>query len=421
MSSQPPLPDMKLRYEALAGRLPDLARTAPVTLCGMSACIDARLDMSAIGPLLEAQEPPEASALARLLLERAASGIGGEVRVDWPEGPAWLTERLAPRTALGGVGPQAGWVLATLGAAALVNLEDRSAHMLAHLPPRLLLAQAGEAVRADAVIPHGERRPDIFIFEYTAGVPVGPVVPARSSRIIVRFGDPGLDRDEAFEALSERVAATAGAGLVAGFNGVAPAELDGETARIFALTRRWQAVGLRTVHMEMSGFADPTSRDTVLAAARGAVSSIGMSLSEFDDLAGPWSGSVAFGRALAALGERLECERVCVHADHWAASATLGDPGTELDALMTGCLVASARSAAGVPVMPHSVPEGARFHPSPFEPGERLGRWHLVSCPSPYLAQPATTLGLGDSFTGGCLLILGAAASRAAMPVRRSA
>jgi ADP-dependent phosphofructokinase/glucokinase len=36
-----------------------------------------------------------------------------------------------------------------------------------------------------------------------------------------------------------------------------------------------------------------------------------------------------------------------------------------------------------------------------------LGGWHIVTCPSPHLQQPRTTLGLGDTFMAGCLLVLG--------------
>jgi hypothetical protein len=402
-------------FRDLAARLPAMAATAPVTLCGMSACVDARLDMARIGPLLAADRPAEAAALAALLLERAARGVGGEVRVDWPEGPRWLAERLDVTYALGGTGPQAGWVLTTLGAPALVCLEDRSAHMLARLPAAMLVAADGSAVPAGHLTASGERRPDIFIFEYTAGVSIGDVVPRRSSRIIVRFNDPGLEHDAEFERLTCRLAGEAGAGLVSGFNCVPPEGLEAEIGRVFGLARRWRAAGLATVHLEMSGYADPLARDRVLEAARGVVTSVGMSHSEFLDLGPAGGGAAALAAAMTALAARLELDRLCVHADRWAVTATRGDPHREREALMAGGLVASARAAAGRPSVPDGVPEGATFDPPPFGPLGRCGAWSTVACTTPYLQRPATTLGLGDSFTAGCLLVLGTAAAREAV------
>jgi ADP-dependent phosphofructokinase/glucokinase len=332
------------------------------------------------------------------------------VRVVWADGPRWLTDRLDITYALGGVGPQAGWVLSTLGAPALVCLEDRSAHMLAQLPARLLVAADGKAVPAGELKASREPRPDIFIFEYTAGLPVGAVVPRRSSRIIVRFNDPGLEHDQEFEQLACHLAGEAGAGLVAGFNCVPPEELEAEIERVFGLARRWRGAGLATIHLEMSGFADAHARDRVLEAARGAVTSVGMSQSEFLEL-GPTpadgGGTDALATAMTTLAARLDLDRLCVHADQWAVTATRGDPHREYQALMVGCLVASARAAAGRPAVPRGMPEGAVLEPPPFAPVARLGTWKIVACPTPYLQQPATTLGLGDTFTAGCLLVLG--------------
>ncbi len=379
-------PDWRSSYEGLLRRLPSLARGAPLTLCGMSACVDARIDLSSADALWSCEDEP-VRRFAAMLKERVTRGVGGEVRVEWPEGARWLAAHVPARYALGGVGPQAGWVLTTLGAPAVVNLSDRSAHMLARLPPGLLLAEGERTVRARSVRPSGERRPDIYIFEYTAGRAVDDVVPSRSSRIIVRFGDPGLEKDAAFEALTPHLAADAGTGLVAGFNGVPPAELDAEFARVFSLTRRWLEAGLPTVHLEMSTFEDADLRDRVLDAARGAVTSVGMSHSEMRDLA-PGTPDADLPAAMRALGERLALRRVCVHADHWALSLTRDDPAAEERALMAGCLLASARSMAGEPVAPSRVPDGALFHPLPVAGASLEGGWTSVAVPSPTSRRP---------------------------------
>lgn len=406
-------PDLAGPYLALAKRLPEMAAHAPLTFCGMSACIDATLIMSEMKPLLQATEPPEAVAFANLLKDRAARGIGGEIRVEWPAGPAFISERLTPRYSLGGTGPHAGWVLSALNAPAVINLEDRNEHMLTHLPTGLLLAEGGELVLASSVPPRGERRPNVYIFEYTAGVPIAEVVPTRSTRIIVRFNDPGLEHDDEFDAVTRRLASSAGSGLIAGFNCVPASDLNAEFDRVFGLTRHWRDAGLTVIHLEMSGFETAANRDRVLEALPGTgVTSLGMSQSEFVDIRPEAKDETKLAAEMLALAERLHLRRVCVHADHWAASVTLDDPEIERDALMAGCLLASSRAAAGRPVSPEAPPAGASFRAPPFGPIERNGRWNLVAVPSPYIAKPATTLGLGDTFTAGCLLVLGTAGGR---------
>lgn len=393
-------------YLDLISDLPSLAARAPITICGMSACVDARIDMGDLTPLLHARLPAEAAGFLAMLRERAARGIGGEVRVDWPSGPDWLTERLRIRYALGGTGPQAAWVLNAIRAPAVLALQDRSAHMLSQLPPGVLLADEGRLVPARQAVPRGERRPDIFIFEYTAGVPVGDAVPPRSSRIIVRFNDPGLEQDGDFDTLTPTIARSAGAGLVSGFNCEPPERLKAAVDRVFALCRAWRSAGLETIHLELAGYDSPAARDHVLEAAAGAVTSIGMSQSELLALA---PDADPPHRAMTALGDRLGLDRVCVHADHWAAAVTRGDPERERLALMTGCLLAASRAAAGMPVLPKALDPEARFHELPFAAETRSDGWSFVACASPHLASPVTTLGLGDSFTAGCLLVLGQA------------
>jgi ADP-dependent phosphofructokinase/glucokinase len=405
-------------YLGLISELPSLAACARITICGMSACVDARIALSDLAPLLQSRLPEAAANFLVMLKERAARGIGGEVRVDWPGGPAWLSERFKPRYALGGTGPQAAWVLSTIGAPAILALRDRSAHMLSQLPPDVLLAEGGGTVPARQAALRGEKRPDIFIFEYTAGVPVDEVVPPRSSRIIVRFSDPGLEQDGDFDALTPMMARSAGAGLVSGFNCEPAGSLDAAIERVFALCRAWRSAGLETIHLELAGYDSPAARDRVLDAAAGVVTSIGMSQSELLAL-DPESDPPH--RAMTALGDRLGLDRVCVHADHWAAAVTRGDPKRERLALMAGCLLAASRAAAGMPVLPNALDPEARFHELPFAAEAWSEAWSFVACPSPHLGSPATTLGLGDSFTAGCLLVLGQARPESEDPADRPA
>lgn len=393
------------RYAALADPLgADALSRAGLFLCGISACVDARVDMHDMQPLLDAPAESAAGKLADLLLARAARGVGGEVRFDWPEGPAWLRERLPPRYALGGTGPQAAWVLGQLGVPSLVAIEDRHAAMLREIPAGVLLAEKGALKAADAVSTAGPHIPEIFIFEFTAGRPIGTVVPTRSSRVIIRFCDRGIQHDGDFETMSRRLAPSAAAGLLSGLNDEAMENIGAASRHVFALSRDWKAAGLKTIHFELAGYASQQAVEELLSHARGAITSLGMSHSEL--LAMDPTARHPM-EALVALGERLDLERVCVHADTWAAAVTLNDPEEEELALMAGCAIASARAANGVPARTITIAPTAEFHPLPFETPVRKGRWIFVACASPYVEKPATTLGLGDSFTAGCLLILG--------------
>ncbi|MCV3207566.1 ADP-dependent glucokinase/phosphofructokinase [Mesorhizobium sp. YC-39] len=375
-----------------------------LVLCGISACVDARVDMRDIQPLLDAPTASPAGELASLLLSRAARGIGGEVRFEWPQGPAWLRERLEPRYALGGTGPQAAWVLSRLGVPALIALEDRNEQMLRQIPSGVLLAEGGMLKTVDAISPAGPHIPEIFIFEYTAGQPIGTLMPRRSSRVIVRFCDRGIQRDADFEALSRQLASSAAAGLLSGLNDEAVENVDAASRHVFALSRAWKAAGLKTIHFELAGYASLAAVEELLAHAKGTITSLGMSHSE---LLAMDPSAQSPQEAMMALAERLDLERVCVHADTWAAAITVNDPREEELALMAGCAIASSRAATGAPAEIITTAPEVQFHAVPFEVPVRKGRWSFVACASPYVEKPATTLGLGDSFTAGCLLMLG--------------
>lgn len=397
------------RYAALVGPLASLAsagdvRNSGAFLCGMSSVVDARIDMHAMPALLGAAPDPDAENLFEILRDRVRRGVGGEVRVDWPQGPDWLRERNEIRHALGGTGPQAAWVLSQLGARAIIALEDRHPLMLRQIPAGVLIVEDGKLLEGAAVTASDRTVPETFIFEYTAGKPLGDMTPRRSSRIIVRFNDRGLQNDSQFDRLSTELAQHAAAGLLSGLNDVAAAELPEASERLFKLARAWQDAGLETVHFELAGYPSKSALDYVLSALRGAVTSLGMSESElltlYPDAEHPMS-------AMMRLGDQLQLSRVCVHADTWAAAVTRDEPGTELQALMTGCAIASARAASGAPVSKVEVSQDAYFPPLPFEDYARRGEWSFVACSAPYLEAPKTTLGLGDSFTAGCLLVLG--------------
>lgn len=396
--------DWNGQYLELIADIPRIAARAPLMLFGLSACVDARLFAHELAPLFAADAPREARAFGATVQDRARHSIGGEVRVDWPEGPAWLARHVPITYALGGTGPQAAWSLAEIGAPALIALEDRSAHKLKQVHPDILIAEGGKTVRAAEIVPRGPRQPEIFIIEYTAGQAIGYVTPSRSSRIIVRFHDPGLEHDGEFDKLSITLAPQAGAGLISGFNSIPYEKIDSEVAHVRHMIEQWRQAGVRVIHLELAGYDTPRHRDRVINRLAGAITSLGMSHSEFVQMMPETSDLAA---DMCSLGTRLGLDHVLVHADQWAAAVTRGDPDAARRALLMGCLLAGTRASHGIPAYPGSIDKQATFTEPPFPIVARHGAWSFVSCASPHLAHPKATVGLGDSFTGGCLLMLG--------------
>nr|WP_321983750.1 ADP-dependent glucokinase/phosphofructokinase [uncultured Lichenicoccus sp.] len=395
--------DWATEYHRAALRLDALTARARLTLCGLSACVDATISLHDALPVLLSGGNPQAAAFADLLLARATAGIGGEMRVDWPDGPDWLDRRLTFRHALGGTGPHAARVLTHLGAPSLLALATRSPEQLAVLDPRMRLARDGRSVEVAHLSPTGANVTKIYIFEFTAGRLLGGARLARSSRIIVRFNDPGLEDDAEFAGLSRRLAGEAGAAVLSGYNGIGGGDMRAALALTRSLIARWQRDEPLLIHLELAGYDRDAYRDTVLEGLAGRITSLGLSLSEYQALM-PKQAPLAEG--MADVARRLGLRRVCVHADNWAAAVTTGDVAREREALLVGCLLAGSRAASGTVARPTGAFPEAQFEAPP-EASGATGEWRFVSVSAPYLPSPATTLGLGDTFMAGCLLVLG--------------
>lgn len=392
-----------MQYGAMARALPVLGRSARPTLLGFSAFVDALVRLDGGLALFSASAPAPARRLGVALLERAGQARGGEINLGWPEGNSWLSDLLPHSLGAGGTSAQVAKALALLGAPTLLALADRSAEQLAVLHPAIGLAEAA-TVRPLGEIAVDERgaKARHWIFEATAGTEVEGVAVRRSTRVIVRLRDDAPEDDPAFADQSVRVAAKAGAAAISSLVSTPDALLPATLERVGTLARRWRDAGLGLVHLELADYgARPTMPGQILDALRGAVTSVGMSQSEWATIEGVEPAPDALRRFAEARG----LDRVCVHADDWALAVTRGDPLRERAALVAGCLLASARAAAGAPVVPTGLPEGAVLGPVP--PSGPLGDgWSAVGCPAPYLARPASTIGLGDTFLAGRLLVL---------------
>lgn len=394
-------------YGDLLQRLPGYVRDARLTICGLSTFLDGYVRLHEAEPLLKAKGGTPQAALSRELFRRASIGIGGEFYLDWPEGGTWVEENLQfSRWGLGGSGAQAAQMLAIIGAPALMSLEDRSARQLSVIHPKVLVATNRGVVRSGELPRAQGRKPAHYIFEFTAGTQVGSIVPKRSSRTIVRFTDERLDNDPDFSRESIAASATAGAGILSGFNEIGEEDIDAALRDTIALVQAWRNQGLKTIHLELGDYATVRERDRVLQELGGAFNSLGMSYSELCALC---VGSQDAINKAFELSEILNLSRLCVHADTWALAITNGDPQRERDALLCGCLLASARAERGEPCRPIGVPANAEFHDIPLENFNRSGDRCIACCASPYLERPVATIGLGDTFLAGTLLVLGRA------------
>jgi ADP-dependent phosphofructokinase/glucokinase len=408
--------DWKRTYWDLIQRLSSYVQDARLTICGLSTFVDGYVRLHEAEPLFNAREGTPQAALSRELFRRASAGVGGEFCMDWPEGESWVERNLPiSRWGVGGTGAQAAQMLAILGAPALISLEDRSQRQLSVIHPDVLVATERGVVRCGELPTTQGGKSAHYIFEFTAGTEVGAVVLRRSSRTIVRFGDERLDHDPDFARESISAAASAGAGILSGFNEISDESMDESLKETVALAQSWRERDLKTIHLELGDYGTVEAKNKVLNLLSGVIGSLGMSYSELCGL--PVKSPETIGKA-CEVAEMLNVRRLCVHSDTWALTVTKDDPQLELEALLCGCLLASIRAEKGFPCRPLEVPADAEFHRLSWEKLGKLGERSIVSCAVPYLERPAGTIGLGDTFLAGTLLVLGGA-EHAKKSVRR--
>jgi hypothetical protein len=340
-----------------------------------------------------------ALAVGRLLAE----GRDGELSWDWPEGLRWLPDALGPpdRVQVGGTGPQAAWALDVLGAPTVMALESRSSEQLGVLAPDILVCSEGRMVPVHELPADAEAAPIRHeILEFPGGDGLSDNPAARSHRVIVRFSPVALERDEDFMAMQEKLGPTAGAAVLAGLNGLAVSD-EASLEWASRLLRVWRECGPGLRHVELGDTTRPGDLRTVMAGLRGLHSSLGLSLSELRTLWGP-SNDVA-AKALE-LAHGLQCACIVVHADRWALAVHHSDAGAVVGRLMTGNLLASARAAAGVPPADVAPVGYATYAEDVPDSGPLDKGWRVDCVPTPFVPRPASTIGLGDTFTAGLLL-----------------
>jgi ADP-dependent phosphofructokinase/glucokinase len=235
------------------------------------------------------------------------------------------------------------------------------------------------------------------VLEFTAGTPLDDDVVARSTRLILRFGDEPVEADEEYARLTPQLPGVR-AGLISGLNG--PADGDRTGARWLAdLAGAWHGAGLPVVHHELAEFPSPERLRRALTTC--VATSVGLSLSELRTLAG---GRVDVVRAAVQIGEQARVQRVIVHADDWSVAVHRDEPEHERKVLTAGNLLAAARARAGRPTGALRPDQHAVFTEELPPTGPLGDGWFATAVPAPYLPRPAATIGLGDTFVAGVLL-----------------
>jgi ADP-dependent phosphofructokinase/glucokinase len=391
-------------YLEVAERLRAGASEARPVLTASNACVDAvfHVDAARLSRLTTAGDSDGTGAdLAARVLARIAGGRGGELLTRWPGGPDWITALLgAPdRYQLGGSGPQASWALATVGAPSVLALGDRSAEQLAVIDPRTGICADGVVVAAGSLVASGTpTKLPHCILEFTAGTRSGPLAVPRSSRIILRFGDEPIERDEEFFHMASALAASAGAALLSGLNSL-PDDGTDDRQWLAALSRLWSQADLSVIHHELGEFS--TLARLRQAAGLGLGTSLGLSLSELFMLAGSRGDPCLLAQRVA---NQYGACRVIIHADHWALAVHRSDPKHQERVLLAGNAFAAARARNGEPTAALDPAEEATYTDD-LPPSDALDDgWQATCVPAPHLRHPKGTIGLGDTFTAGVLL-----------------
>lgn len=393
-------------YAELVARRPALVAGAGPIVTGFSATTDAlhRITDETLTRLLTAGPSGSDTVDAGLarLREWLVEGRDGEMSIDDVAGEAALEALVGPaeKVQCGGTSVQASWSWSRLGLHPLLALLNRSERQLAATPSGVRLATA------DRVVPVGEISPELggsvpsnHVLELAAGLSGGGVNVRRSSRITVVFARKRLQLDEAFLRLSP-ARVRGGVGMVSGLNGLGRAreQVLPVVARAVAA---WNDGGARLVHLELAEYGRQGELAQVMAAVGPHVHSVGMNASELERLVG--GGDPAQRAAQFAAAHRLR--RVVVHGDHWAMSVHRGDPLREELALGAGSLAASNRAEHGEPQGEWAVPARAEFVADLPTAGRLDDGYRRSIVATPYLTAPRSTIGLGDTFVSGDLLV----------------
>lgn len=219
--------------------------------------------------------------------------------------------------------------------------------------------------------------------------------------------------------------------LVSGFSQVADVDIcQARLSETVAAIARWRRKPKPPrVHLELGATPSPHLLSAVMSKLSPMIESIGLNADEpveimgLLDLPAPARSNVSnTAAALQRLQVRLDIPRLSLHTLHYCLTVSRFDPKIEQQALLYGSLVAGsfarrANFASAVDLrqtLTQGSPSGSGLAlertlaaTSPWRDGiSPLGDAWQVFVPTLAVTHPATTIGLGDSFTGGVLAML---------------
>ncbi|MBA2520903.1 MAG: hypothetical protein H0V24_14670 [Chloroflexia bacterium] len=390
------------------------------------------------GPDTSLRDRPRTPAeLLSRLLDFVRSGEGGEIWIADPRLGDWISAHFRGRSQVGGTGVRGANTLASLGFSTMLHVTTLPAEQAA------LIDNSGRVAipRASGLeTPRSAMRPEDplmehFIFEFQAGMTVSlateTVVAPRANRVIVAL-DPVNFRHPIDPHYIDAVGDPAHRvqwALVSGYSQVADVTMcNARIDETVTAIRRWrQRAAAPRVHLELAAMPGAKVLATVLERLAPEVDSIGLNADELSsilslrDTRTP-AGAEATVSVLAELRSRLRVPRLSLHTQLYCLSLTPDDPITEQDALLYGSLVSGTFARRGDFPSPadlrqtlapdESCATGLEFertlasHQKWIDGVSRQADLWLVFIPTLAVSHPATTIGLGDSFTAGVLAML---------------
>lgn len=376
-------------------------------------------------------------ALALCLRIHLLRGAGGEVAVVTDEMGGWLARHFKGPVQAGGTGAQVANTLARLGYSTLLHLTARSRLDIELLvePQRIWLATPSGLRRPHEAICASDRPAYHYVFDFDAStmVEIGrvEVQGSQPNRLIVAYDQVNstLPLDPCFfDALAgpdlpvERV-------LLSGYTQVADVSLCYQRIKTtLAAIEAWRkAHPSLLIHLELAAAVTPGIIPAIMGSLAPAVDSIGLNEDELAGIeASADAGACQHPRqqviALRRLLRQTGVQRVGLHTQRYCLALTTTDPEQEQAALLFAALTASTRAetarlptfddldrkAAAVVVSESALQTEAYLtEVYGLKHGiARLSECWVVFAPVPYVPHIATTIGLGDSFAAGLLLLL---------------
>jgi ADP-dependent phosphofructokinase/glucokinase len=395
------------RYNELAERLMAAApQQRPVLVCS-TVDIDEIYEMRPARLRALMERDGKQGQLDGELLEAVQGCLRGELDSelywDWQDGRSWLRGVLGwpDRVQVGGTGPQAAWALGALGAPSVMALARRGREQLSVLPEGVLLCAGAELVPAHALVTsEGEAAARHEILEFSSGTLWAGRRLRRPSRVILRFAPIALEVDFEFLAMQEGLSAKASAALLSGLNGLGDKDVDSLEWAVH-LSRIWKENEIALRHLELGDSSRPSEFRDIVVGLRGLYSSVGLSASELEKF---WRLSSDLPTSALELAKILDCSCLVVHADRWSLAAHRGDRAQVVQRLMAGNLLAAARAERGAPQRDVRPADGSEYSLDLPRSGAMENGWWIECVPTPHLRSPASTIGLGDTFTAGVIL-----------------